>query len=129
MAMLSTRPTRRQENIMIPLCCADLPLDLSGYLKTNRFELCQLDKGSYDAASEQLTLDVVADSRCVAKVVTPADPGNDCAPRGILVDTRGEISYCSDGHTVMSTANIYVYTDGNCGTYEVGVSNGGEGGC
>jgi hypothetical protein len=132
MSMLSTIPTRRQESIKIPVCCADLPLRLDGYVRTNRFPLATFDKGSFDPATDTLEFDVVADSRCQASqvVITPADPGEDCAPKGTFLSIRTEQTYCDDQKTiVMSSQDIFTYTDGECGTYEEYGPITGVGGC
>jgi hypothetical protein len=121
MSMLSTIPTRRQEGIEIPLCCADLPLNLNGYVRTNRFKLGRLDKGVFDPNTEKLTLDVVASSRCQASqgVITPADPGEDCPPKGTLMSGRNEQTYCDGEQQIVATSqDIFIYHDGACGTYE-----------
>ncbi|MGF7219041.1 hypothetical protein GGR92_005221 [Spirosoma lacussanchae] len=129
MAMLSTLPTRRQENIAIPVCCEDLPLRLNGYIKTNRFERAVLANAVLDPSTDILTLDVLADSRCQQLVIQPPDPGSDCAPKGTYISHRTEVAYCSDGVTVMATQDIYTYADGACGTIDEYGSTMGAGGC
>lgn len=131
MGMYSTRRTVKQENITIPMCCSDLPMNLDGYIKTQRFDRSKLEKGSYDPIAETLTLSVMANSKCeqAAVVVEPSNPDTDCAPHGTYVEVKTEIAYCSDGVTEMSRTVIYVYADGQCGTYEVPGVSGGNGGC
>ncbi|MBC3785710.1 hypothetical protein [Spirosoma utsteinense] len=119
MSMLSTKPTRRQEGITIPLCCTDLPLNLNGYVKTQRFALGKMDKGVFDPSTDTLQMDVVASSRCQQIVVTPGDPGEDCPPKGTIVSGRGEQTYCDGEQQIVATSqDIFIYADGACGTYE-----------
>lgn len=119
MAMLSTTNTRRQENIVIPICCTDLPINLDGYIKTQRFATGKLDKGTYDVVAETLTLDVVAGSRCQQAVVSPSDPGSECPPKGTILMGRNEQTYCDQSQEVVQSSIDYItYADGACGSYE-----------
>ncbi|RIV23596.1 hypothetical protein DYU11_11485 [Fibrisoma montanum] len=134
MAMLELKPTRRQEGITVPVCCADFPINLDGYVRTNRFELAKLAKISFDPVADTITLDVLAGSRCQVTVVDPQDPGDggggggngggggegECAPAGLEVSRYNEQTYCSGDPTlVLTNQEMIIYTDGNCGTYEL----------
>jgi len=120
MAMLSTTPTRKQEGIVIPICCSDLPINLDGYIKSNRFTSAKLDKGVFDPAAETITMDIVAGSRCQQVITSPADPGQDCPPKGTVLSGRNEQTYCDQNQEIVRTyVDIISYADGNCGTYEI----------
>ncbi|GAB4052548.1 hypothetical protein [Spirosoma litoris] len=130
MAMLSTTNTRRQEGISIPICCTDLPINLNGYVKTNRFAQGRLDKGVFDPNADTLTLDVVAGSRCQQVIVTPADPGSDCPPAGHIITGYSQQTYCDFEQQIVATnTDIIIYADGNCGTYELANPTYSTGNC